>query len=70
MFFFLQALEMINNVRLAMNKQIEKSNWLDDESKIWAKDKLNSMNVFLGFPEWYKNRTAVVNYYKGVRKHF
>ena len=57
---------MIKNIKLEMEKQIEDSNWLDEESKTFAKDKLNSMSVFLGFPDWYKNKTAVINYYKGV----
>ena len=49
-----------------MESQIENSNWLDEESKKIVKDKLNSMKFFVGFPDWYKNKTAVINYYKGA----
>ena len=69
LFFSLQALKMIKNIQSEMESQIENSNWLDEESKKIAKDKLNNMDIFVGFPEWYKNKTAVMNYYKGVRSY-
>ncbi|XP_063974174.1 neprilysin-1-like [Diachasmimorpha longicaudata] len=61
------ALEMLKNIREEMESQIEDSNWLDDEAKELSKDKLRSMRIFLGFPEWYRNRTAVMNSYKGLK---
>ena len=61
---------MIKNIELAIESQINNSNWLDESSKTIVKDKLNSMGIFLGFPEWYKNKTAVINYYKGVRNYY
>ena len=57
---------MIKNIKIEMESQIENSNWLDEESKKIVKDKLNSMKFFVGFPDWYKNKTAVINYYKGA----
>lgn len=50
-----------------MNEQIDASTWLDDESKTLAKEKLNSMKIFVGFPDWYKNKKSVTKFYKGVR---
>ena len=61
---------MIKNIQLEMESQINNSNWLDESSKTIVKDKLNSMQIFLGFPDWYKNKTAVINYYKGVRNYY
>ena len=66
----LQTRQMIKNIQLEMESRINNSNWLDETSKTIIKDKLNSMRFFLGFPDWYKNETAVINYYKGVRNYY
>lgn len=58
---------MIANVREEMTKQIGLSNWMDDETKTLAKEKLDAMSIYIGFPDWYKNETSVLNSYKGVR---
>ncbi|KAK0169103.1 hypothetical protein PV327_002849 [Microctonus hyperodae] len=60
------AKEMIANVREEMAKQIESSNWMDDDTKTIAKEKLNAMDIYIGFPDWYKNETSVLNSYKGL----
>lgn len=57
---------MIKNIQTELEEKIDKSNWLDEESKKVAKDKLNSMDIFVGFPDWYNNRTALINLYRGV----
>ncbi|XP_043277427.1 neprilysin-11-like [Venturia canescens] len=57
---------MSKNIQRAMNEQIDASTWLDEESKTLAKDKLNSMKIFVGFPDWYKNRKLVTKFYKGL----
>lgn len=57
---------MTENIRKELEELIERTSWMDEESKRLSKKKLNSMKVFIGFPEWYRNRTAVVNSYKGV----
>ncbi|XP_015117492.1 membrane metallo-endopeptidase-like 1 [Diachasma alloeum] len=61
------ALEMTENIRQEMESQIDKSNWLADAAKKLLKEKLRSMKVFIGFPDWYRNRTAVMNSYKGLK---
>uniref|UniRef100_A0A0C9RX37 MMEL1_4 protein n=1 Tax=Fopius arisanus TaxID=64838 RepID=A0A0C9RX37_9HYME len=61
------AVEMTENVRNEMEWQIDNSDWLDDLGKKFTKDKLRSMKFFIGFPSWYKNRTAVMNSYKGLK---
>lgn len=57
---------MVSNIKSEMKLQIEKSNWLDDETKKIAIEKLESMELFVGTPDWYKNSTYVLNAYKGV----
>ncbi|KAK0169102.1 hypothetical protein PV327_002848 [Microctonus hyperodae] len=60
------AREMIENVREEMAKLIAESNWMDEETKAIAKNKLDAMNILVGFPDWYKNETSVLNSYKGL----
>ncbi|XP_063974161.1 membrane metallo-endopeptidase-like 1 isoform X2 [Diachasmimorpha longicaudata] len=60
------ASEMTENIREEMLSQIDRSNWLDDDAKKLSKEKLSDIKVFLGFPGWYKNKTAVMNSYKGL----
>lgn len=63
---------MSKSIQKEMNEQIDAATWLDEESKIMSKDKLNSMRIFIGFPEWYKDKKVVTKFYKGVRssRHF
>ncbi|KAK0174171.1 hypothetical protein PV328_007280 [Microctonus aethiopoides] len=58
--------EMIDHIRNEIKSQIEKTDWLDEESKELSVDKLNAMKIFVGFPNWYKNRTSVLNSYNGL----
>ncbi|XP_057332174.1 neprilysin-11-like [Microplitis mediator] len=58
--------EMTENIRKELEELIERTSWMDEESKRLSKKKLNSMKVFIGFPDWYRNRTAVTNSYKGL----
>ncbi|XP_034943082.1 neprilysin-1-like [Chelonus insularis] len=60
------ARRMVENIRAEMKSQISAATWLDEETKDLVIDKLQSMEVLLGFPEWYKNKTRVINYYKGL----
>lgn len=66
-FNIVQALDMIINIHAGMKDNVEESNWLDVQSKALIREKLNSMKFIMGFPTWYKNETAIVNYYEEVR---
>lgn len=57
---------MVKHIHTEMESQINNSYWMDDESKKLAIEKLNTMKIFVGFPDWYRNKTAVINSYKGV----
>lgn len=61
---------MTENSRKELENLIDKTSWMDEEAKKLSKEKLKKMKIFIGFPEWYKNRTYVINSYKGVIKQF
>lgn len=58
---------MVDHVGEEMKIQIQRSDWLDDGTKKIVTDKIDDMGLFVGTPEWYKNRTYVLNSYKGVK---
>ncbi|CAD6215640.1 GSCOCG00000452001-RA-CDS [Cotesia congregata] len=58
--------DMTENSRKELENLIDKTSWMDEEAKKLSKEKLKKMKIFIGFPEWYKNRTYVINSYKGL----
>ncbi|XP_057332179.1 membrane metallo-endopeptidase-like 1 [Microplitis mediator] len=57
---------MVDNVGEEMKIQIKGSDWLDEATKKIVTDKIDDMGSFVGTPDWYKNRTYVLNSYKGL----
>lgn len=45
------ALEMIHLIREAFNELLDENDWMDDETRAVAKEKANSMNERIGYPE-------------------
>ncbi|XP_057332178.1 membrane metallo-endopeptidase-like 1 [Microplitis mediator] len=57
---------MTDEIRDSMEKMIDKTNLLDNENKEEMKAKLKKLKIFVGFPQWYKNRTHVINLFRGL----
>ena len=55
----LVALEMIQGIRVAFNELLEENHWMDDATRRVAKDKANSMNDRIGYPDYIVNATAL-----------
>ena len=55
----LVALEMIQGIRVAFNELLEENHWMDDATRQVAKDKANSMNERIGYPDYIVNATAL-----------
>jgi predicted metalloendopeptidase len=68
LFFKATALEMIHDIREAFNELLELNEWMDEETREVAKDKANSMNERIGYPEYITNRTKLEDEYAEVRK--
>lgn len=45
------ALEMIHSIREAFNELLDENDWMDDETRAVAKEKANSMNERIGYPD-------------------
>ncbi|EDW86306.2 uncharacterized protein Dwil_GK15832 [Drosophila willistoni] len=57
------ALEMIHTIREAFNELLAENHWMDDETRAVAKEKADSMNERIGYPEILTNATELEEEY-------
>lgn len=57
---------MISNLKRAFKSLVDDSTWMDKSTKATAKDKVDAMIDFVGYPDWISNNTAIEDYYDGV----
>ncbi|PLX19235.1 MAG: peptidase M13 [Marinilabiliales bacterium] len=46
-----RMVELVENLRIALGERIEDLEWMSEETKVKAKDKLASVNVKIGYPD-------------------
>jgi hypothetical protein len=61
-----KAVEMIGHLKVAFNSLVEKSQWMDSETKIRALEKAAAMKEFVAYPDWILNKTQLTQAYDGV----
>ena len=66
-----QMLELVNNLKKALGKHIINLPWMSDETKLKAIKKLNSFTVKIGYPDKWKDYSAMeidpaLSYYENV----
>ncbi|MDF7812578.1 M13 family metallopeptidase [Hymenobacter sp. YC55] len=54
-----KALEMVGNIKEAMGEHIQQLSWMSDVTKKEALKKLNSFNVKIGYPDKWKDYSAL-----------
>lgn len=54
------ALEMIHSIREAFNELLDENDWMDADTRAVAKEKANSMNERIGYPEILTNVRDIV----------
>ncbi|KZC05312.1 Neprilysin-2, partial [Dufourea novaeangliae] len=67
------ASDMIDDIQKEVEYQVKGSKWMDDDTKEFILDKLVFMEKLLGYPEMYRNLTAMKKHFKGLsisRSHF
>jgi len=60
------ALEMIHGIREAYNELLAENHWMDEETREVAKDKANSMNERIGYPDYILNSSALIEEYDNI----
>ena len=68
-----RMLHLVKNLRLAMADRFDKLTWMSDETKAKAIDKLNAMIVKIGYPDTWRDYTALeidaeLSYYANVMR--
>lgn len=56
----MKALEMVDNIKLAFADRIKNIDWMSDTTKIMALKKLSSFTVKIGYPDKWKNYSALI----------
>ena len=60
------ALEMIHGIRDSFNELLNENHWMDDATRKVAKDKANSMNERIGYPDYIVNSTELAKEYEHI----
>ncbi|KAK6620413.1 18S rRNA pseudouridine methyltransferase [Polyplax serrata] len=60
------ALEMIHTIREAFNELLTENKWMDDETRAVAKEKADSMNERIGYPELLTNTEELNKEYENL----
>ena len=58
---------MIVNLKKAFKTLVNDATWMDSDTKSIAKDKVDAMIEFVGYPPWIKNQKALEDYYNEVK---
>jgi endothelin-converting enzyme len=54
-----QANELITNIRQMFDENLNKLEWIDEQSKIEAKKKLKKITEKVGYPDFINNKTKL-----------
>lgn len=60
------AIEMIHNIRQAFNELLQYNEWMDDETRNVAKEKADSINERIGYPDLLTNPIELSKEYNFV----
>lgn len=55
-----RMIELVDNVKAAMDERFDQNQWMSDETKAQAKDKLASVLVKVGYPDEFRNYDDLV----------
>ncbi len=59
---------LIANLKTAFKTLVDDAAWMDDTTKAIAKEKVDFISEFVGYPDWIKDKAALEAYYKGVKQ--
>lgn len=62
------AMEMVEYIRGEFGRILDQVDWMDEETRLEAKDKAKSISAYIGYPDELLNDTLIEELYKGL--HF
>ncbi|KAH8393939.1 hypothetical protein KR215_008613, partial [Drosophila sulfurigaster] len=57
------VLEMVTNIRNVFNEILDEVNWMDDKTRLEAKNKLHKMATYIGYPDELLDNEKLTKYY-------
>lgn len=57
---------MVNGIRKEFENILNEVNWMDDQTRKSALDKLHSMSTHIGYPDEVMNNTKIEQYYENL----
>ncbi|XP_034115606.1 neprilysin-2-like [Drosophila albomicans] len=58
------VLEMVTNIRNVFNEILDEVNWMDDKTRLEAKNKLHKMATYIGYPDELLDNEKLTKYYE------
>ena len=63
---FQQTEEMIRHLKVAFSSLVDEADWMDDQTKIQAREKAAAMKQFLAYPDWVRSKQMLDSIYQQV----
>lgn len=60
---------MLNGIKVEMKELILSSEWTNENAKNFMRGKIDNIISLIGYPDWYRNETALAKLYEGVRMY-
>lgn len=67
--YFFQTVEMTKEIMQSFRELLSETDWLDEETKNMAAQKLNAMTLRIGYPDFILNRQLLNERYKDVSNY-
>lgn len=64
-----ETLQITERVMKSFYKMLNETTWMDDETKLEAKEKLEAMKLVIGYPDYLLNQSLLNERYKSVKIH-
>lgn len=61
-----QTTELIANLKIAFKTLVDAADWMDSDTKAVAREKVDYMSEFVGYPDWILVKSELEAYYNGV----
>lgn len=61
-----KVLEMLEDIREAFVSMVDKTDWMDQQTKAATLEKSRKMTSEIGYPEWLFDEKKLNEYYQGV----
>ena len=62
-----KVLDLVHNLQTSLSQHIDSLDWMSDETKAYAQDKLASFKIKIGYPDKWKDYSPALSYFENLR---